>query len=46
MAIETEFAVEAVALNRVYGGGGQQLAALKDVSLSIARGEEIGRAHV
>ena len=41
METEPAFALEAVGLNRIYGGGGQQLAALKDVSLSIARGEVV-----
>ncbi len=39
METEATLAVEATGLNRNYGGGGQPLAALKDVSLSIARGE-------
>ena len=41
METEMNFAVEAIGLNRVYDGGGQQLAALKDVSLTIARGEVV-----
>ena len=34
-------AVEAIGLNRTYGGGGQRLAALRDVSLNVARGEVV-----
>ncbi len=41
MNTDRAFAVEAVGLNRSYGGGRQQLAALKDVSLSVARGEVV-----
>ena len=41
METETTLAVEAIGLNRIHGGGGQQLAALKDVSLTIARGEVV-----
>jgi putative ABC transport system ATP-binding protein len=41
MANETTFAVEAIGLNRIYGGGGLRLAALKDASLSVARGEVV-----
>ena len=39
MADELAFAVEAIGLNRAFGGGGLRLAALKDVSLNVARGE-------
>ena len=39
METEMTLAVEATGLNRIYGGGGQPLAALKDVSLTVARGE-------
>ncbi len=41
METEVTLAVEATGLNRNYGGGGQPLAALKDVSLSIVRGEVV-----
>ena len=41
MGTEMTIAVQAIGLNRIYGGGGQQLAALKDVSLTIARGEVV-----
>ena len=41
MGTEPTFALEAIGLNRIYGVGGQQLAALKDVSLTIARGEVV-----
>lgn len=41
MAHESLLAVEAIGLNRIYGGTGQPLAALKDVSLSVFRGEVV-----
>ena len=41
MGTEMTIAVQAIGLNRISGGGGQQLAALKDVSLTIARGEVV-----
>ena len=45
MADELTFAVEAIGLNRTYGGGGGggglRFAALKDVSLNVASGEVV-----
>ena len=41
MANETTLAVEATGLNRTYGGAEQRLAALKNVSLSVVRGEVV-----
>ena len=41
MASDTIHALEAVGLNRTYGGGAQGLAALKNVSLTVSRGEVV-----
>ena len=41
MADAKALALEATGLDRVYGGGGQRLAALKNVSLSVAPGESV-----
>ena len=41
MASDTIHALEAVGLNRTYGGGAQGLTALKNVSLTVSRGEVV-----